>query len=180
MGRMVAVDATAKGDMKPEQVKWTNKGWQGGFSSPVIDGDRLYQVDNGANLAAFDVNSGKQLWIKNLGTIQKSSPVLADGKLYVGTENGKFFILKPSATGADILDEDQLGTAALPEAIIGSPAVSNGRIFVVSDTSIYAIGKKANSSATTAAPVEGIPNPNRPATHVQVVPTELILKPGEK
>ena len=116
MGMIVAVDATAKGEIKKEQIKWQTYGWQGGFSSPVLDGDRVYQLDNGANLAAFDVNTGKQLWLKNLGTIQKSSPVLADGKLYVGTENGKFFILKPSATGAEILDEDQLGTAALPEA----------------------------------------------------------------
>ena len=33
---------------------------------------------------------------KTLGTLQKGSPVLADGKLYVGTENGKFYILRPS------------------------------------------------------------------------------------
>lgn len=180
MGMIVAVDAAATGDLKGEQIKWRTYGWQGGYSSPVIDGTRVYQVDNGANLAAFDVNTGKQLWFKNLGTIQKSSPVLADGKLYVGTENGKFFILKPGPNGADILDEDQLGTEALPEAIIGSPAVSNGRVYVVSDTNIYAIGQKTNSPSTQPAPVEGLPNPNRPAAHVQVVPTELILKPGDK
>jgi outer membrane protein assembly factor BamB len=182
MGRMVAVDATAKGDIKPEQVKWTNKGWQGGFSSPVIDGNRLYQIDNGANLAAFDVNTGKQLWLQNLGTIQRSSPVLADGKLYVGTENGKFFILKPSATGCEILDEDQLGTVAQPEKIIGSVAVSNGRIFVVSEEGLYAIGKKATSSTSApSTPVAvGSSVSSNPVTHVQVVPTELILKPGDK
>src|SRR4026207_553119 len=146
MGRMVAVDATAKGDVKPEQIKWTNKGWQGGFSSPVLDGDRLYQIDNGANIAAFDANTGKQLWLQNLGTIQKASPVFADGKLYVGTENGKFFILKPSATGCEILDEDTLGTEAHPEPIVASAAVSNGRIYVASDAGLYAIGKKSSSS----------------------------------
>src|SRR6476620_5447548 len=144
MGMMTAVDATAKGEIKKEQVKWTTLGWQGGFSSPVLDGDRLYQIDNSANVGAFDVNSGKQLWIKNLGTIQKASPVLADGKLYVGTENGKFFILKPSATGCDILSEVQLGTEAQPEAIIGSAAVSNGRVFFASDSGLYCLGKKAN------------------------------------
>jgi len=88
MGMMIAVDAASKGEIKKDQAKWSSYGWQGGFSSPVLDGDRLYQVDNGANLAAFDVNTGKQLWLQNLGTIQKASPVLADGKLYVGTENG--------------------------------------------------------------------------------------------
>jgi len=181
MGMMVAVDAAAKGEIKKEQVKWRTYGWQGGFSSPVLDGDRLYQLDNSANLAAFDVNTGKQLWLKNLGTIQKASPVLADGKLYVGTENGKFYILKPSATGCEILDEDQLGTEALPEAIIGSPAISNGMVFVVSDSNLYAIGKHANAPRTPVSINAAYPfNPNPVATHVQVVPTELIIKPGEK
>jgi outer membrane protein assembly factor BamB len=181
MGMMLAVDAASKGEIKKDQIKWSTYGWQGGFSSPVLDGERLYQIDNGANVAAFDVNTGKQLWIKNLGTIQKASPVFADGKLYVGTENGKFYILKPSATGCEILDEDQLGTEALPEAIIGSAAVSNGRVYFASDSGLYAIGKKANhnSSQTNMAAV-GSTVSSQAATWVQVVPTELMLKPGDK
>src|SRR5678816_1986156 len=147
MGMMVAVDASAKGDIKKENIKWSTYGWQGGFSSPVLDGDRMYQIDNSANIAAFDVNTGKQLWLKNLGPIQKASPVFADGKLYVGTENGKFFIIKPGPKGAEILDEDQLGTEAQPETIIASVAVANGRVYVVSDSNIYCIGKKAVSRA---------------------------------
>ena len=181
MGMMLAVDATAKGEVKKDQIKWSSYGWQGGFSSPVLDGDRLYQVDNGANIAAFDVNTGKQLWLKNLGTIQKASPVFADGKLYVGTENGKFYILRPSATGCEILDEDQLGTEQQPETIIGSAAVSNGRVYFASDSGLYAIGKKtAHSSSQTNANAVGSTVSSQTATHVQVVPTELILKPGDK
>ncbi|HEY2961412.1 MAG TPA: PQQ-binding-like beta-propeller repeat protein [Pyrinomonadaceae bacterium] len=181
MGMMVAVDATAKGEIKKEQIKWMTYGWQGGFSSPVIDGDRLYQIDNSANIAAFDINTGKQLWLHNLGTIQKASPVLADGKLYVGTENGKFFILKPSATGVEVLDEKQLGTEQKPEAIIGSAAVSNGRVFFASDSALYCIGKKSNdNSSQKSVSATGSPVSSNSPTHVQVVPTELILKPGDK
>src|SRR4029079_12131753 len=131
MGMMLAVDAGSKGEIKKDQIKWSTYGWQGGFSSPVLDGDRLYQIDNSANIAAFDVKTGKQLWLKNLGTIQKASPVLADGKLYVGTENGKFFILKPSATGCEILDEDQLETNGVEEKIIGSAGAAHGCVYFV-------------------------------------------------
>lgn len=179
MGMIVAVDAGAKGEIKKEQIKWQVYGWQGGFSSPVIDGARLYQIDNGANLAAFDVTTGKQLWLQKLGTIQKASPVLADGKLYVGTEDGKFFIIKPSATGAEILDQEQLGTAALPETIIASVAVSDGRVYLVSDSNLYCIGKRAARPRGTPAIMPGDPIIKGPATFVQVVPTELILKPGD-
>ena len=181
MGMIAAIDAAARGTLGPQQIKWSVKGWQGGFSSPVIDGDRFYQVDNGANLAAFDINTGKQLWLQNLGTIQKASPVLADGKLYVGTENGKFFILRPSATGCEILDQDQLGTEAQPEAIIGSAAVANGRVYLVSDSAIYCIGKRSGAHASTVG--TGTAPERAPAdaavSYVQVSPTELILKPGE-
>ncbi len=181
MGMMVAVDAASKGEIKKDQIKWVTYGWQGGFSSPVLDGDRMYQIDNSANLAAFDVNTGKQLWLKNLGTIQKASPVLADGKLYVGTENGKFYILKPSATGCEILDEKQLGTEAVPDKVIGSAAVANGRVYFATESNLYSIGKKGtHSSSHSTASAVGTPVSSNPPTWVQVVPTELMLKPGDK
>jgi outer membrane protein assembly factor BamB len=184
MGLIAAVDATSRGEVKKDQVKWSDYGWMGGFSSPVIDGDRVYQVDNSANLGAFDLNTGKQLWRLTLGTVQKSSPVLADGKLYVGTESGKFFILKPSATGCEILDQKQLGTEQQPEVIIASVAVSNGRIYLVTDSNLYAIGKKKITSPSAPTNLTGpaitAADPNAKASHLQVVPTELMLKPGEK
>lgn len=180
MGLMAAIDATAKGDITKDQVKWSLKGFQGGFSSPVIDGDRLYQIDNGSNLFAFDVNTGKQLWMQNLGTIQKASPVLADGKLYVGTENGKFFILKPGPDKCEIIDEDQLGiTEAGPEQIIASVAISHGRIYMVSDQNLYCIGKKSSAPMPPLAAQDNTPSKD-PAAHVQVSPTELVIKPGDK
>jgi outer membrane protein assembly factor BamB len=179
MGMMAALDASMKGELKMSQLKWKVYGWQGGFSSPVLDGDRLYQVDNGANLGAFDVTTGKQLWLQNLGTIQKASPVLADGKLYVGTENGKFFIIEPSATGAKVLDEDQLGTEQQPEAIIASVAVSDGRVFLLSDSNLYCIGKKGRATETKQSVDVTVSQLDHAVTHVQVVPAEVLLRPGE-
>ena len=177
MGLLAAIDATATGNIGKDQIKWSVKGFIGEYSSPVIDGDRLYQIDNGSNLYAFDIASGKQLWKHNLGTIQKSSPVLGDGKLYVGTESGKFFILKPGPDRCEILDEDLLGSELAPEAVIGSVAVSRGRVYLVSSDALYCIGKK-----TTALPppVESKDSPpsDSPATQIQVIPTELVLKPG--
>jgi outer membrane protein assembly factor BamB len=177
MGLIAALDAAAKGNIGKDQIKWAVRNFQGGFSSPIIDGDRIYQVDNGANLFAFDFNTGKQLWTLNLGTIQKASPVFADGKLYVGSENGRFFILKPGPDKCEIIDEDQLGTEGAPEAIVGSPAVARGRIYLVSDSTLYAIGKKTGPGVPAQA--LGLETSKGPATHVQVVPTELVLGPGE-
>src|SRR3984893_7693154 len=108
MGMIAAFDATGKGKLGKESVKWAVKGFMGGFSSPVIEGDRSYQADNSANLFAFDIETGRQLWKQNLGTIQKASAVLADGKIYIGSESGKFFILRPHADRCEVLSEVEL------------------------------------------------------------------------
>ncbi len=179
MGLLAALDATSKGQITKDKAKWATTGWQGGFSSPIIDGDRLYQVDNGANLFAYDVNTGKSLWQINLGTIQKASPVLADGKLYIGSENGRFFILKPGADKCEILDEDQLGTEGTPEQIIASVAVSRGRVYLVSDQALYCIGKKATGTVWKPDAVVTTAQPGAAPAYLQVTPTELMLKPGQ-
>ena len=182
MGMIAALDVRAKGTLaRGTNTQWFTHGFQGGFASPVTDGQRLYVVDNGAILGGFDLKDGRKVWEKTLGTIQKSSPVLADGKLYVGTENGKFYILKPSATGVDVLDQDWLGSEQTPEPVYGSPAVSGGRVLVTSSEATYAIGKTAPKAtpAALARPAPVVPSTEAPAT-VQVSPYEVMLKPGEK
>jgi outer membrane protein assembly factor BamB len=194
MGMLVAIDATGKGKLDKSKIKWSITGFRGGYSSPVIDGDRLYQLDDSAVLNAFDLNTGKKLWEKALGITQRASPVLADGKLYVGTETGKFYILKPSAEGCQVLSEVELepldnietkteagdDLIAANEQVIGSVAISRGRIFLASTKNIYAIGKKTKSPALPAEPEK---MENAPAdagvAYVQVVPADLAMKPGE-
>ncbi|MBM3811491.1 MAG: hypothetical protein FJW20_07625 [Acidimicrobiia bacterium] len=177
MGLLAAVDAAAKVDIGPQQIKWKIPGFQGGFSSPVLGGSTLYIVDNSSNLYAFDAATGKQLWKQNLGTIQKASPVLADGKIYVGNENGRFFICKPAESGCEVLSQIQLGSSDDPEQITASAAIANGRVFVVSQKAIYAFGKWSPTPA--AKPVKAAaPAPGKPA-QLLVSPTELALKPGE-
>src|SRR5262249_23271049 len=106
LGMIAAIDGSQTGEIK--QTRWAGKGMQVGFSSPVLDGDRVYQIENGSRMRAFDVASGRELWKQDLGTVQKAPPVLADGKIYVGTESGKFFILRPHADRAEVLSTVEL------------------------------------------------------------------------
>jgi outer membrane protein assembly factor BamB len=185
LGLIGAIDGSQTGDIKT--TKWAVKGDQFGFSSPVLDGSRVYQIENGSRLKAFDVESGRELWRLPLGTIQKAPLVLADGKLYVGTESGKFFIVQPGATEGKVLSEVQLPLSTnsvqqaegTPEPILAGAAVSRGRIFFVSSDAVYAIGSKTAKTLTgfavdaPAAKGDGAP------AYVQVWPTEMVLKPGQ-
>jgi outer membrane protein assembly factor BamB len=189
MGMVAAVDARRTGALPADAVKWVTRGFLPTFASPVMDAERLYTVDNGAIVAAFDLKDGKELWHRTLGTLQKGSPVLADGKLYVGTENGKVFILKPSATGVEVLDEDVLGKGE-PEQIIASPIVADGRVYITSMDAMYAIGTRKPATTRPHATNGSTSSPRGGSTaspaykgdgvvaHVQLFPYEAILAPG--
>jgi outer membrane protein assembly factor BamB len=181
MGLIAAVDATKTGTLGADAFKWRTQGFLPTFASPVMDGERLYTMDNSAIVGAFDLKTGARLWEKTLGTLQKGSPVLADGKLYVGTENGKFFILRPSATGVEVLDEDLLGTAQAPEPIIASPIVADGRVYVTSMEATYAIGKRVPRKAGSAGSTGSAGSSGSAAAPavVQVFPFESVISPGQ-
>ncbi|MBA3640570.1 MAG: PQQ-binding-like beta-propeller repeat protein [Acidobacteriota bacterium] len=186
MGMIAAVPMASKGELADKDARWLTRGIQAGYASPVTDGERLYVLDNGGVLIAVDLKTGKPLWHESLGTIAKASPVFADGKLYVGTENtgdagGKFFIIRPTAAKAEILDQDWLGTPEKSELIIASPIVARGRVYVTSMDALYAIGPKgaAKASPPAPAPVTPAPAPAGPATVALVMPTDVIVKPGE-
>ena len=108
----------------------------------------MYQIENGSRLKAYDIETGKELWTQPLGTSQKAPPVMADGKIFVGTENGKFFIVRPHADRAEILSEVELplsknsigGSEGTEEQVFGGAAISRGRIFFVTTDAVYAIG----------------------------------------
>ena len=62
----------------------------------MIDGDLIYEIDDADDLQRVQRGHGEaSSGSKSLGTVQKAPLVLADGKIYVGTEAGKFFILRP-------------------------------------------------------------------------------------
>jgi outer membrane protein assembly factor BamB len=195
MGMLAAVPADSKGTLSDKDARWFVRGIQAGYASPVSDGDRIYVLDNGGVLIAADRKTGQQVWSANVGTIAKASPVYADGKLYLGTENtgdagGKFYIIRPHADRMEILDQDWLGSPEQSEQIIASPIVARGRVYVTSMDALYAIGPKgAGGSTGSDGPAgsgrsragqgsNGSPSAG-PATTLLVTPTDVILKPGE-
>jgi outer membrane protein assembly factor BamB len=185
LGLVAALDGAQTGDLKT--TTWAVKGIEFGYSSPIVDGTRLYQIDNGSALRAFDTATGRTVWSLPLGSAQKASPVLADGKLYVGTDGGVFFIVRLSPDKGEVLSRVELpnstnsccGSEGTPEQILGNVAVSRGRIFFMSSDAIYAIGSRRATSPTGFALDEPpAPAPGAPA-HLQVSPTELNLDPGQ-
>jgi outer membrane protein assembly factor BamB len=186
LGLLAAIDGSLTGEIKA--TKWAVKGIEFGYSPPLLDNNRLYQIDNGSRLVAFDVTSGRQLWTLALGLAQKAPPILADGKIYVGTDSGEFFIVRPGAEKGEILSKVEMpesknsccGSEGTNEQIYAGPAVSRGRVFFVSSDAIYALGPRQAKAVTGFAADEPALRGTGAPAHVQVSPTEMVLKPGQR
>src|SRR5262245_43810546 len=185
LGLIAAIDGSQTGEIK--ETKWAKQGTEFAFSPPVLDGTRLYQIDGGSTLKAFDVETGRELWEQALGTLQKAPPVFADGKIYVGNDNGRFFIIRPRVDRGEILSTVQLPISTnsccseegVNEQILGGAAISRGRIFFVSSDAVYAIGARRATSPTGFAVDEPAVRGTGAPASVLVTPTELVLTPGQ-
>jgi hypothetical protein len=106
------------------------------------------------------------------------SIVYGDGKIYVGEATGRFYILEPTDRGVRVLQHVRLNN----EEILGSPIVAHGRIYLPTNVALYAIGLSGERPAAEArprAPQETSAAANAEIAHVQIVPVEVMLKPGE-
>jgi outer membrane protein assembly factor BamB len=186
LGMIAAIAGNRTGDIT--ETIWEHKGMEFSFSSPVTDGETLYQIDGGSTLHAFDTDTGELLWSEPLGNAQQAHPVLADGKIYVGTNGGTFYILRPSRQGAEILSQVTLpvstdsccSSEGTPEQVVASAAVSRGRIYFVSSDAVYAIGPARPRPLTGWAVDEPAEAGQGAPALLQVVPTEMVLEPGDQ
>ena len=144
MGRVVCIDATGSGDVTKTHELWRYDAVNVGYASPTIHGGHLYVVDNSANVHAVNADTGKFLWMHNIGKVGKGSPVWADGKLYVPEVNGGFIILQPDENGCKTLSAQEINRAEEDHyvEIYGSPAIADGRIYFTTEERLYCLGGK--------------------------------------
>jgi outer membrane protein assembly factor BamB len=183
-GRVVCIDGSGSGDITKTGEIWRADELEVGFASPLLHGGTLYVVDDSANMFALDAANGKRRWQYNLGTVGKGSPVWADGKIFATEVNGGFHILRPEEAQAVSLDKEQiLVKGERPAETYGSPAVAYGRVYFTTEEGLYCLGdKKARftpSAGKADLPPEAKAEAGARASWLQVLPAEMVVKPGE-
>ncbi len=143
-------------------------------SSPVLHDGKIYQVLKVGVLVCLDGKSGKVLWEEKLVNSQlHSSPVYADGRLYVATMPGDFFVV--NVTGDKPVIEHKI---TLEGNAIGSPAICNGRVYVHTTEKLYAFEIKNTGITYGEAPATVQPEPGAPAK-LMAVPSDVLLTGGQ-
>jgi hypothetical protein len=133
---LIAFRAGGRGDISESHRLWSFMNGPD-VPTPVTDGKYFYSANDKGIVWCLDAKTGEELWggerIKS--AIYTSSPVLADGKIYVTSEDGLTTVIK-AGPKFEVLAENNLNDYTL-----SSLAISDGHIFLRSAQFLYAIGK---------------------------------------
>jgi outer membrane protein assembly factor BamB len=94
---------------------------------------------NNGVLAAYNVRTGDRAYQERLGGTGGSfsaSPVAADGKIYLTSEDGDVFVVKAGPA------YELLATNPIGEVLMATPAISNGVMIFRGLKNVFAIGQK--------------------------------------
>ncbi len=133
-GGRTAVRIGGKGDTTDDNVLWS----EGGGSyvpSPILHDGKLFWVNDRGIANCVDAKTGKELGQKRLGGRFYASVVLINGQLYAQSRFDGTYVLKPTP------DFEQIAHNKLSDEsdFSGSPAVSDGQLFIRSDEFLYCI-----------------------------------------
>ncbi len=182
MGAIVAIDATGKGNVTKTHELWKIPEMMMGKSSPIYHEGRLYCFDDRAKLHVLDAKTGEPVAKRiALGTVMRPSPLMADGKIYICTANGRWYILKPDADKG--VTKLKYGRLPRGEECHASPICSHGRIYLHTTGALYCLEDKSKESGVAAigvdVPQEKPVADDQAVAHVQLVPADALLRPGQ-
>jgi outer membrane protein assembly factor BamB len=143
VGRLVCVDATKTGDLTRDGLAWDFRGIHRSLSTVSIDPATglLFTADFSGFVYCLDADSGKVCWTHDLKSHVWGSTLVADGKVYLGDEDGDVFVFAASR------EKKLLSQANLNGPVYSSPVVANGTLYLASATQLYAIHAGATQPA---------------------------------
>jgi outer membrane protein assembly factor BamB len=117
------------------RAMWTYRFGRHTMATPVVHGGLVYATDTDGRLHCLDAVTGAVRWIHQAKGAFWASPLVADGKIYVGTRSGQFLVL---ATGSDLR---VLATVELRSPVSATAVAANGTLFVTTMDRLYAVRK---------------------------------------
>jgi outer membrane protein assembly factor BamB len=132
---LLAIKPDGKGDVTDSKVVWRTTKGAYYVPSPVCTDDYLFSTMTNGRVHCIEVATGNILWIEDLGK-QYSSPVLANGLVYMPNDEGMITVIKPGPTFQKIAQN------SIGEKMNASPAISNGRIYLRGYQHLFCIGNK--------------------------------------
>lgn len=138
IGHYYAIDATKRGD-----ITETGKIWHRGYedfhrtmSTAAIHDGLLYIADLSGFVYCWDALTGEQYWVYDAFAAIWGSPYYADGRVYIGDEDGDIAILK-AGKKKELLNEINMGNA-----VYTTPVAKNDVLYITNRSKLFAVAMK--------------------------------------
>jgi len=130
-------DITLKeGESASKYIAWRQSTAAPYIPSPIAYRDYFFVLFDQGFISCYDAKTGKEIYGKqriDVGASFSASPVAVDGKLYLMSEDGDVYVIN-AGPAYQLLAKNSIG-----EAVMASPAISGGKMYVRALKHLYCI-----------------------------------------
>jgi outer membrane protein assembly factor BamB len=128
VGALTCIDPT-----RDNKIVWQYTKIGRSISTVAIHDDLLFTADYGGRVYCLDAQSGREYWTHETHTHIWASPLVADGKVYIGGEDGSFYVFAASR------EKQILSQQTFEGQVYSSAVAANGTLYVATMTHLYAL-----------------------------------------
>jgi outer membrane protein assembly factor BamB len=135
-GTSNAIDATKRGDITETGRIFHFDKIRRSISTPSIADGLIYIPDFSGFFHCLDAETGREYWVHDLTAAVWGSALVADGKIYLGTEDGDVLIMQAGK------EKKVLGTFNMGTAVYGTAVPAHNTLFIMNRNQLYALAAK--------------------------------------
>ena len=135
VGHLWAIDAAGEGDVTESNAVWHfgNQDYNRTMSTVAIHDDLLYTADLSGFVYCLNAHTGEHYWTYDTYAAIWGSPFVADGKVYIGDEDGDVAVLK-AGKKMELIFEVNMGSA-----VYTTPVAKDSVLYIASRNVLFAI-----------------------------------------
>ncbi|MCS7024487.1 MAG: PQQ-binding-like beta-propeller repeat protein [Bryobacteraceae bacterium] len=141
VGHLYAIDGTKRGDITQTGQVWHYGEIRRSISTGAVYKGLVFYADFSGFLHCLDAKTGKLYWKHDMLAAVWGSPMVIDGKVYLGDEDGDVVILEASTT-KKLIAEMNMGSS-----VYCTPVAANGTLFIANRNQLYALAETKKPSA---------------------------------
>ena len=137
VGHLYAIDGTKRGDITETGRIWHYTDIRRSISTASIKDGLIYIPDFSGFVHCLDIATGKQIWMHDMFAAMWSSTLVADGRVYLGDEDGDVVVMQHGRE-MKIINEVNMGSS-----VYSTVVTANGVMYITTRNELYAIQEGA-------------------------------------